>query len=170
MIGLALGFWMAVSVDHEAVSAVRGMGSRSFRQRESATLKLVEMGERSVPYLLAASSSPDLEVRRRAEIVFEVYVNKILPTDKNRLPCLDALPGDYGRKEAVWGKYTKLYGDPDNQYEFDWVAFESATRDHVKDLVLEGASRREIVQLLDLMVPIEEEIIKSNKRRMSYPR
>ncbi len=70
----AVGAALAMAQEHgasdesaKAVRLVRQLGDPSFRAREKASRAIVELGPPAKPALLAALSSPDAEVRRRAQ-------------------------------------------------------------------------------------------------------
>src|SRR5262245_36074959 len=71
-------------------AAVRGLGSKSFKERERASAYLLRRGLAAYPALLAAAKSDDRETRRRAEIIINVLKDS-LPEALFQFPTTDIL-------------------------------------------------------------------------------
>jgi hypothetical protein len=56
----------------EARALVRRLGDRSFKERETATKKLMELGRAGIPILEQGAKDSDTEVRRRSERLLEL--------------------------------------------------------------------------------------------------
>ena len=58
----------------------RGLGSRSFKDRERASAYLLRRGLAAYPALLTASKADDPETRRRAEVIIDI-LKETLPEE-----------------------------------------------------------------------------------------
>src|SRR2546423_4899768 len=65
--------------DTEVERLVKQLGSDKFKEREAATKRLKEIGEPALDAVTKATTSDDLEVRRRAERIVTVIENKLYP-------------------------------------------------------------------------------------------
>src|SRR5205085_10660909 len=63
--------------DAEIARLIKQLGDDDFFNREAATKRLKEIGEPAFDALQKASTSDDLEVRRRAEPIIAVIENKL---------------------------------------------------------------------------------------------
>lgn len=64
-----------------AEAAVGGLGSKEFRERETATAELLRLGVRAIPALTRASGDGDAEVARRAKDILE-KLRESVPADQ----------------------------------------------------------------------------------------
>ena len=88
-----------------------------FIRRESATVRLIEVGEAAIPALRAAARHPSLEVRRRAKTVLELVISDTLfsISDDGRLIRLRV------GKRTIETEIVRRLGDP---FEFPNVVVE----------------------------------------------
>src|SRR5947209_11436381 len=63
--------------DKEIARLVKQLGSSDYRMRDTATKRLTEIGEPALDALNQATTSDDLETRRRAEDIVAVIENKL---------------------------------------------------------------------------------------------
>jgi hypothetical protein len=87
---LELGLHMPEGVSERIETAVRCLGSTSFREREDATHELVGLGAYSYPAVHNATKSADIEVAQRAADVIKKLREK-LPADQLRLNPQDRI-------------------------------------------------------------------------------
>lgn len=87
---LELGMHMPEGVSERIETAVRRLGSTSFREREDATQELVTLGAYAYPAVHEAAKSADLEVAQRAADVIKKLREKV-PADQLRLNPQDKI-------------------------------------------------------------------------------
>jgi hypothetical protein len=141
---------------------VQRLGSPSFREREAASLALVQLsvsplGHRVYPHLKRATRSPDLEVQRRAERVLERYYD-VSPTSYPLVPWIDMLPADFPDRKTIIEQYLQqsrnVFGTSTAP---DWWNYRYATQLFARDLLKRGQTRGQVQALLDRMVEGETE-------------
>jgi hypothetical protein len=80
-------------------AAVKGLGSRSFKERRRAAAELEALGVKSYPALVAATKTDDAETRKRAGQIIETLKGS-LPEEFFERPTQD----------VVWARETRLVG------------------------------------------------------------
>lgn len=152
-------------------SLLRALGDDDYYTRESATLALEKLvlaeatAKTTLPAVRAATKDPDPEVARRAEGVIGVYLN-VRPTNYPAMPWIDSLPLDYPDRQEIIGKYLAYGRDVCGCGRApDWHEYRVATVYFIRDLMGEGLSRAEAIQLLDRLVEGDRE----QCRRAGWP-
>jgi hypothetical protein len=87
---IEFGFRLPPDVAREVEAAVKQLGSDEYPQREAAGKRLVALGARAYPAVLAATRSSDKEVATRARVALE-RIRKEVPADKLSLPEQDVV-------------------------------------------------------------------------------
>jgi hypothetical protein len=95
-------------------AAVRGLGGRTFKERERASAFLLRKGLWAYPALLAASKSTDAETRRRAGIIIDV-LKETLPDELFEMHETDILHTAEGKltgkiAQESWKATTAQFG------------------------------------------------------------
>jgi hypothetical protein len=136
---------------------VRQLGSSSFAKREAATKALRALGEKALPALKQAATSPDAEVRRRAtqllrpleakvrmQAIEEIKQSQLTPREKGRRLKAFITMGMTGKEvEAIlggcsrctsastttWKKASAYYEEYELwvHYQGDWAALRVAS-------------------------------------------
>jgi hypothetical protein len=125
-LGLALVFGAGVlrgdpePKDRDRVAAlIRQLGDDQFTRRERASKELAALGEHALANLDAAISSPDAEVRRRAEVLLRQIRHRLAHTDVKHVPPPggavvlfngENLNGWVARDGAAWAPWRLLAG------------------------------------------------------------
>jgi hypothetical protein len=87
---IEFGRHLSAEAARQVEEAVRQLGSDEYKVREAAGKRLVALGARAYPALLAAARSPDKEVAARARAAAE-QVRKDVPAEQLSLPEQDVV-------------------------------------------------------------------------------
>jgi hypothetical protein len=87
---IEFGFHLPDEVARQVEAAVKQLGSDEYAQREAAGKRLVALGARAYPAVLAATRSSDKEVATRAKAALE-RIRKEVPAEQLSLPEQDTV-------------------------------------------------------------------------------
>ena len=140
---------------------IGNLADDSFIVREEASISLRKLDCVSVPYLRAATKHPDMEVRRRAEMLLADWRGSIKPTNHSETPWLDMLPNDYPDRREILDRCLsnarQIIQNGTNWPEYRW-----ATQLLIDELLAAGKSKSSIIKLLDEMGKNEKEYIRKH--------
>jgi hypothetical protein len=157
-------FLLILIIPADLQKAVDDLGNDKYHIRTAATRKLqTSKSEDVIPLLAPALKSESLEVRLRAEMIMEYQWHKIIVGFDRDWAWVSCLPKDFPDREQTITKYNRRKNDDWEDTYF--VSEREATRELVFDLLKEGKSKDEIIEMLEKMWKNEDQWTKSGVRR-----
>ena len=139
------------------------LGDERFAVREAASKGIAELGVLALLHLEVAVSSPDPEVRCRAErLLVKVRVGRMDAISVADLPWIDSLPGEYPERCQVVSVYLSLSGSSADK---DWHGYKQATAYWLRDQLVAGRTWGELEQVLVQM----RERVRHYRQHGRYP-
>lgn len=164
MVNLLVFILMIPSQYFEICKCLKELSDKQWRVRENATVKLIKMDEKAFPYIknyLKVTECP--ESFDRCERMIHIFYESIKPTTYKAIPWIDALPKQYPNRDIIISKYMEgmdrsgICGDK----LFEYMGYRLATKNYIIDLHKSGIKKKDIIKLLDSMVPEELEQLKN---------
>lgn len=156
----------------DVTHAIDQLGSDSWLAREAAHARLHAMGERALPALRAATSSPDAEIAARARDLIADdearFLDSLTTVHGGTWPCLDCLcwHGCY-REECDWRSVVEHYRPYFGGCQPEYPGYRAATVALVLDLRRAGYPDCSLRGLVRRMVEIERRIPITSGGRMA---
>jgi hypothetical protein len=162
-LALAFGIFFGVS-DMQTDLLINQMGDKSFQKRELASHQLREIGECIVPKLMdVRDRHKDPEVSHRIQMILNEHRSALCPSDEERMPWIECLPGKYPDRDQIIATAYRLWGEPvcnESGNEDSNEHLRNATEAFVYKMFDEGMQPRDIRKLLDRMVANEKKWLK----------
>jgi len=87
---IEFGFRLSAEMAKQVEEGVQALGSKDFRQRETASKQLAQLGARAWPALQKAAQSKDMEVSRRAQAIVQ-QIQQTVPADQLQIKPDDTI-------------------------------------------------------------------------------
>lgn len=165
--------YMMAFQSSEMWNCLKELGNKQWRLRENATLKLIKMDEKALPFVkhyLEVTECP--ESAERCSRIIGAFYRSLKPTTYKAIPWIDALPENYPKRTEIISKYMDGMdrSAPASDNPWEYAGYRMATRLYVIDLHKGGMNKAEIVKLLDSMVPGELKQLQNMQGHKSYER
>ena len=167
-----------VLLDTVVPGLVSDLGHPRFQRREAAQAALRELAPMAAPRLERAKRHADPEVAYRADRLLsefhalraEYLAPRLLPTGYPCLPWIDMLPSEHAGRDSAVRTYLELARvEGQTATGSGWPNYRRATFFYVRDMLGQGMTPEDVVQLLDQMAAQEKAWIDRNRHNINLP-
>ncbi len=151
--------WLAIAMQLALTDCfiehlVHNLGDSDYEVREASSKALLQIGSPALPYLTEAVKSNDVEVAERSKRLITSIYDEYVPPNLKDVPGIYNLTlADYLRVAAKYKEQAKEtlkneYGVTNEAFGRNRALDRLATRYYLLEKVREGATRKEIQQLI----------------------